>query len=298
MNVSWHLPGFKEEPSYQQLVTITAGASVAVSVLLIVVKMAVWGFSGSVGLLASVVDSTMDVAASLINFVAIRYAMQPPDDEHRFGHGKAESIAAFAQAMFIAGSACFLFIHAVDRMMNPRVIEHSYWAIGVMVFSIVITGFLVLLQRYTISRTKSLAIKADSAHYVADLLMNAAIIVGLLLSQLVWIGSDALAGLLVGGLILFGAYQVGYEAIQQLLDRALPESEEQTIARIVQSEEGVLGFHELKTRQVGPKRMIQMHLEIDKTLSLEVAHGISEKVEAAILEVFPDSELIIHQDPC
>lgn len=282
---------------HQKLLRITSIASVITAVLLIVAKAIAWGMSGSVGLLASLMDSLMDAAASIINLVAIHYALQPADEEHRFGHGKAESLAGLGQATFIAGSAVFLFFHAIDRILNPRDLAASEIAIGVMIFSIAATCLLLALQRYTVAKTQSVAIKADSVHYAADLLTNVAIVVALLLSVFGWSGFDPIAGIAIAAFIFYSAFQVGYESVQHLLDRELPEEDVLEIENVVLQEEQVRGLHELRTRQSGPTKIIQLHLELDGSMTLNRAHEIAERVEQELLRRFPGADVIIHQDP-
>src|SRR5690606_26756911 len=171
-----------------RLLKIATTASVATASLLVATKLAVWLLTGSVSLLASLVDSIMDVMASGVNLLAVRWALEPPDEEHRFGHGKAESLAGLGQAAFIAGSALFLVFQAADRFINPRPLEHLGLGIAVMLFSMVATALLIGLQRFVIARTGSVAIRADSLHYISDLLTNAGILValGLALGGMLW----------------------------------------------------------------------------------------------------------------
>lgn len=280
-----------------RLLKLTSAASVATAFILMGAKVVAWGLSGSVGLLASLVDSLMDAAASIVNLVAIRYALQPADDEHRFGHGKAESLAGLGQATFIAGSAVFLFLHAVDRFINPRDLKAPEIAVAVMVFSIFATSLLLILQRYTVKKTQSVAIKADSLHYAADLLTNVAIVLAIFLSVVGWPGFDALAGLIISLYIFYSAFQVGHEAVQHLLDRELPDDEKAEIEKIATEDALVLGIHELRTRQSGPTKMIQMHLELDGNMKLKDAHTVAAAVENKLFRRFPGADVIIHQDP-
>lgn len=285
------------EPQTHRLLKLTSAASVCTALILILAKVVAWGMSGSVGLLASLVDSLMDAVASIINLIAIRYALQPADEEHRFGHGKAESLAGLGQATFIAGSAVFLLLHAVDRFLNPRELNAPEVAIAVMGFSIVMTSLLLILQRYTVAKTQSVAIKADSLHYAADLLTNIGIVVAVFLSVVGWNWFDPLAGLVISIFIFYSAFQVGYEAVQHLLDRQLPKEEVEEIARIATDDPQVLGVHELRTRQSGPTKIIQMHLEIDGSKTLNESHEIADRAEHKIRQRFPGSDVIIHQDP-
>ena len=282
---------------YHRLLKLTSSAAVVTAFVLVLVKVTAWGMSGSIGLLASLVDSLMDGAASLINLIAIRYALQPADEEHRFGHGKAESIAGLGQATFIFGSAIFLLLHAVDRLLNPREIQEAEIAVTVMVFSMVLTGCLLMLQRYTVAKTHSVAIKADSVHYAADLLSNLGIVVAIIMSQVGWDGFDPLAGIVIAFIIFYSAFQVGSEAIQNLLDRELPVEEVEEILKLVNQDQDIKGVHELRTRQSGPIKIIQMHVELDGQMTLFKAHDIAARVERSLLQHFPGADVIIHQDP-
>lgn len=260
-------------------------------------KLAVWLLTGSVSLLASLVDSIMDVMASGVNLLAVRWALAPPDEEHRFGHGKAESLAGLGQAAFIAGSALFLMFQAADRFVNPRPLEHLGIGIAVMLFSMVATVLLIGLQRFVIARTGSVAIRADSLHYVSDLLTNAGILVALGLALGGWLWADAVIGLAVAVYIFWSALRIGIDAVQMLMDRELPEGEQAQILAIATRLPEVVGAHDLRTRQAGPVRFIQLHLELPAEQPLRLAHAISERVAAELRAAFPGADVIIHQDP-
>ena len=273
-------------------------ASVTVALILIMAKSVAWGLSGSVAILSTLMDSVLDALASLVNLFAVRHALTPPDKEHRFGHGKAEPLAALAQAAFIAGSAIFLLVEAGKRLYEPRPVAASEFGIAIMIFSIVMTLALVRYQRYVIKQTQSLAISADSLHYVGDLLVNAAVIVALLLVtqlELYWI--DPVFGLGIAGYILWNAWIIARGALDMLMDRELEPEERMQIAGIVKRHPEVKGLHDLRTRSAGPHKFIQLHLELDGNLSLWRAHEISDAVEADLQAAFPDAEIMIHQDP-
>ncbi len=280
-----------------RLLHLAASASVLVAALLMAIKAYAWWISGSVSLLASLADSGIDALASIINFIAVRYALQPADEEHRFGHGKAESLAGLGQSLFIMGSAIFLLVRAVDRMLNPQPLEELGVAVAVMVVSIVLTLALVLFQRYVIQRTHSPAIRADSLHYLSDLLTNAGIIVALLLSLYGWPQVDPILAIAIALYIFYTAVQIWNESIQLLLDRELPEEEQRRIEAIVMKHTEVLGVHGLRTRQSGRIKIVQMHLELDGHMPLARAHRICDQVEAEILREFPNADVLIHQDP-
>jgi len=214
---------------HSRLLRLATNASVATAAILIAGKLVAWAMTGSVSVLASLVDSMMDVAASLINLFAVRYALMPADHEHRFGHGKAESLAGLAQTTFIAGSAVFLILQAFDRLLHPRPLEDVGVGVGVMVFAILATLALLILQRHVIRVTGSTAIRADALHYTTDVLTNASIIIALLLSGYGWPGIDALFALGIAVYILYSAWHIGHEAFQLLMDRELPDEQRQRI---------------------------------------------------------------------
>ena len=288
---------FKITTNPDRLLTITTRASVATAFILIGAKVFAWGTSGSLGVLASLIDSLMDAAASIINLIAVRYALVPADDDHKFGHGKAESLAGLGQAMFISGSAIFLFLYSIDRLYHPREIEQPNVAIGVMVFSIVATSMLIALQRYTIKHTQSVAIKADSLHYIADLFTNAGIVVALFLTQFGWSGIDPVVALLISMYVMYSAWTIARESANDLLDTELSEDIQKSIVDLALSFNDVKGVHDLRTRQSGRKKIVQFHIEVGRDLPLWQVHDISEEIEFALLDAYPEADIIIHQDP-
>ena len=276
---------------------IATYASVATAVVLVSMKLGAWLVTGSVSILASLIDSLMDSAASALNLLAVRYSLMPADKEHRFGHGKAEPLAGLAQAAFISGSAVFLILHAVERLRFPRAVEEVGIGVAVMVVSIVLTALLLLIQRRAIQQTQSTAIRADALHYATDLLTNLTVIVALLLSNYGWVWADSAMAMLVAVYIFYSAGRIGYEAVQQLLDRELGAEIQEQILTITRREPEVRGIHDLRTRQSGQVQFVQLHLELDGGLALERAHAIADRIEREISTLLPDAEVIIHQDP-
>lgn len=272
-------------------------ASVTTAVILIAGKLAAALMTGSVSVLASLVDSMMDAAASIINLLAVHYALQPPDHDHRFGHGKAEPLAGLAQAAFITGSAVFLILHAVDRLVHPQPLQGALVGIGVLVFSMVATGALLLFQHYVIRRTQSMAIRADALHYATDLLTNGATIVALGLVMLGWPLMDPIFAIGIALYILYSAGRIGHESIQLLMDRELSPEVHSRIKAIVCGHPLVLGVHDVRTRSSGQTYFIQLHLMLDDQMPLVEAHRVADDVEAAILAVFPNADVLIHEDP-
>jgi ferrous-iron efflux pump FieF len=282
---------------YARLVRLASLASVITATTLIVVKAGAWIATDSVSVLASLVDSLMDVVASLINFFAVRYALRPADEDHRFGHGKAESLAALGQATFIAGSALFLVLNALERFIHPRAIEHTEVGVFVMLFGVLMTGALLLLQRYVIRHTDSGAIRADALHYATDLGTNLATVAVLVASAYGYLLVDPLLACAIAIYVLRSAWQIGCHAAHTLMDQELGDAVQATIARLARETDGVLGVHDIRTRQSGPLKIIQLHLEMDREWSLERAHSVTKIVEHKILALYQDADVIIHQDP-
>lgn len=283
--------------SYGRLVSWAAIAATVLAVVLLVIKIFAWWQTRSVSILAALVDSLVDIAASLTNLLVVRYSLQPADDEHSFGHGKAESLAALAQSMFISGSAVFLFLAGAEQLGQTETVHTPFIGIVVTVIALCSTLILVTFQRWVVRKTRSQAVRADMLHYQSDILMNGAILIALTLS---WYGvkwADAAFALGIGAWILYSALRMGYEAIQSLLDRALSGEDRQVIVDIVTHAKGVIGAHDLKTRQSGPTKFIQIHLEMDDNLPLVQAHNFADQIEAALLQAFPGADVIIHQDP-
>ncbi len=280
-----------------RLLQLATWASVATASVLIVTKLIAWFLTGSVSILASLVDSVMDSLASLINLAAVRYSLQPPDAEHRFGHGKAESLAGLAQAAFICGSAIFLVLHAIERIRFPHELADFWVGIWVMILAVALTLGLLSIQKYVIKHTGSTAIRADALHYTTDVLTNLSIIAALYLTSVGWSWADPVFAIAVAVYIFYSALEIGTEAFQMLMDRELPDDVQQQISDIACAHPCVSGIHDLKTRQSGQTRFVQLHLEMDDELTLLRAHEISDEVEAAINAVMPDAEVIIHQDP-
>ena len=285
-------------PAADRLRRLATYASVTVAALLIAVKFAAWLETGSVALLSSLVDSLLDIAASLVNLVAVRHAMSPADREHRFGHGKAEPLAVLGQSAFITGSAMLLLAEAVRRLISPARVENPPAGIAVMIFSIVVTIGLVLYQRHVVRRTGSIAITADELHYRSDLVLNLSVIAALVLGSALDIPIlDPLFGAAIGIWIVYSAVRLARLSLIQLMDRELPDEEREKIRAIAQSHPDVVAAHDLRTRVAGPTSFIQIHIEMNGTLSLIRAHEISDEVEAELRAAYPNAEVIIHQDP-
>ncbi len=272
-------------------------ASVTLALTLIALKLAASITTNSISMLASLIDSTMDLLASLVTLVAVRIALQPPDEDHRYGHGKAEPLAALAQATFIAGSGVFLMVEALNRLIRPQEIDAVGWGVAVMLFSMVATLALITFQRYVIIKTRSPAIKADASHYSMDFLVNASTIAVLILAGygLNWL--DPVFGAAVGVFVLYSAWKVGREALDHLMDREVLDGTENRVAQIVTAHSSVHAVDQIRTRLAGRTMIIQLYLYLDNHIDLNRAHQIGDEIEARLLRTFPGADVMIHEEP-
>ncbi len=285
----------KTDSNLMKLATI---ASVLVAIFLNIIKLIAYTLTGSVAILASLLDSFLDLLASIVNLIAVRHALEPADAEHRFGHGKAEALAGFSQAGFIIASSGFLLFEAILRLKNPQALEHAEIAITVIFISIVMTFLLVSFQRYVVKRTGSIAIQADSIHYLSDFLLNIAVIIALIIVSkfnLNWI--DPVFAICIAIYILITARKILLHSIDQLMDHELAEEERDKIKNIVLNHEQVIDLHELRTRLSGRDIFIQFHLDMDASINLMQAHKIADEVRDRLLREFPGADILIHQDP-
>jgi ferrous-iron efflux pump FieF len=285
-------------PATGQLMRRAAIASVAVSVLLVVLKAGAYFASNSVAMLASLADSALDLFTSSLNLFAIHQALMPADAEHRFGHGKAEPLAGLAQTAFIIASALFLVIEGVTRILNPEPLDHSGAALAVMAVSIALAIALILYQRRVVARTGSLAVHADQTHYIGDLVTNIGVVLAIVLTALMGFAlADPLIAILVAGGMVYTAWGVGRTSLDQLMDHELPDDARRDIRAIVGGHPEVLNLHDLRTRAAGLTTFIQLHIELDPRMTLSDAHAVSDAVERDLCAAFPGAEVIIHQDP-
>ncbi len=272
--------------------------SVVLALLLVAAKAAAWFYSGSVGMLASLGDSALDLVAAMTTFFAVRYAAAPPDDDHRFGHGKAEAFASLVQAGLVFSSAALIGREAIDHLLHPSPVQAQIYGIIVLVVSTAAVVGLVWAQTRVLSQTGSVAVHGDRAHYLADIVCNVAAMVGLagaLLFKEPRI--DAAAGLFVAGWLVWGAVGVFREAAAQLMDRELGPEDRDLILSLAADDPAVLGVHQLRSRASGPFVHMQMHMELDPLMTLSDAHRIVVAAERRILEAFPAADILIHADP-
>lgn len=282
---------------YAFWVKLAAIASSSTALILVIIKFYAWLVSDSSAMLASTTDSVLDLFASVMSIVILRFALAPADKEHSFGHGKAESLAGLVQASFVLGSAILLIFSGVSRVVHPQVLVHGGVAIWVTVISIVLTLLLLLFQRYVIKRTGSIIISGDALHYQSDLLLNLGVLIAIFLSQGIWIQADGVFTILVALYLVFGAGQIMVQSVSQLMDTELSDEDLAQIKAIVTAHDKALGMHELRTRQSGVKKFIQFHLELADDLSLFEAHSIGDEIELSISNALAPCEVFIHHDP-
>lgn len=281
-----------------RLMRLASLASMAVAVALIAGKTAAWLLTDSVSMLSSLVDSSLDLVTSLITFFAIRQALEPADEDHRFGHGKAEALAGVAQAGFIAASAGGVGLTVVDRFLHPHQVRDEHIGILVSVLAVVLTLGLLVFQRHVVRRTNSLAVGADMAHYTTDFVTNISVGLGLFLSGRFDLPViDVVVALGVALYLVVSAWGIARKSIDMLMDRELPEEDRRRILEIASSHPGVRNVHDMRTRSAGLTKFIQMHVVFQPTMSLGRAHVMGDSIEQEILQAFPDAEVILHIDP-
>jgi ferrous-iron efflux pump FieF len=272
--------------------------SVAVASVLTALKAFVWFASDSVSILASLADSGLDLVAALGTFFAVRYAAAPPDAEHRYGHGKAEAFASLVQAGLVFASAALIGQEAIRHLVRPTPMAQSGWALGAMAVSTLLTAGLIAAQTQVLRKARSVAVTGDRAHYMADLASNVMALVAIGATALLGFnGFDALGGLAVAAVLLWGAISVFRQASDELMDHELPEDARARIVALMTQDPRLTDVHQLRTRASGPIIHMQMHADLDPALSLEVAHAVVVAAERRVLEAFPAAEVIIHPDP-
>lgn len=283
--------------SHTRLLKLATRASLVVALILIGVKLVGWWWTDSVSLLASLLDSSADLIASLLTFLAVRWSLVPPDHNHRFGHGKAEALAALAQSMFILGSAVMLGLQGLDRLINPPPLQQTELGLAVMGFSILLTLALVSFQYSVARKTGSPAIRADALHYATDLLSGLGVILALFLSGWGLLRADAIIGLLIAAYVAWSAVQIARDALNQLMDRELPAEIGDQVRDLALGVAGVRGIASLRTRQSGSIFFFELYIVLDDIITLRNAHDIGDEVRGVIQQAFPGADVMIHEEP-
>jgi len=273
-------------------------ASVATALFLLGLKgFAAW-HTGSVAMLGSLADTALDLLASLVTLYGVKLAAEPADHDHRFGHGKAEALAALFQVALITASAVGIAWRAVGALTDPRPTADAGFGIGVSLVAIGATVMLLAYQRRVIRRTGSVAIMADNVHYQSDVLLNGSVIAALVLDQLLgWTGADPLFGIAIALWLAWGAIRASSNAIDQLMDKEWPEDQRAAFLDVAARQQGLRGIHDFRTRRSGSHDFAQFHMEVDPRLTVGRAHDIVEDVERSLRRAFPKVEVLIHLDP-
>lgn len=277
-----------------------ARLSILAAAFLITLKLATGLLTGSISVWASLLDSAMDIFASTINYIAVRAASRPADEDHAYGHGKAESLAGLFQSIVIAASGIFLIVEAVRRIINPQLTGHEWVGIGTMMIATATSLALVKRLRRVARETDSPALHSDALHYVTDIYTNTSALVALLIVRLThWQIADPLISIVIALYIIWSAVHVARESVDVLMDRRLPLEIDEQVAEVVNrfQDEGVIGFHDLRTRRSGSQKFIDLHLEVERDQRLEDAHDLSVRVLRAIEAEIPRSHVQIHTDP-
>lgn len=287
-----------EHLSNQKLRRFASIMALAVALVLVGVKAWAWLETGSISLLTSAADGLVDVVASLVTFVGVRYAGRPADRGHRYGHGKAEAVAALVQALLLAGAAVGLGIESVQRLFVPQPLTDMGFGLWVIIASLLAASGLVALQTYVVKRTGSTAIAADRAHYVTDVAVNIAVLVALVLDRfLAWKRADAIGALAISGYMLWNARGMALHALIQLLDRELDTSDRERIRSAVLGCKGVEGVHDIRTRNGGDRVFVEFHVEVDGAMSVEQGHSIGDHAEEAVRSIFQAADVVAHLEP-
>jgi ferrous-iron efflux pump FieF len=273
-------------------------ASVGMACFLLLLKgFAAW-HTGSVAMLGSLADTALDLLASLVTLYGVKLAAEPADHDHRFGHGKAESLAALFQVALITASAVGIAWRAILAFANTAPTQDADFGIAVSVVAILATLVLLAYQRRIIRQTGSVAIMADNVHYQSDVLLNGSVIVALVLDQYVGIrGADPVMGIIIALWLAWGAFQASSNAIDQLMDKEWPEEQRARFIEVAARQPGIKGIHDFRTRRSGSHDFAQFHMEVGRDLTVFAAHDIVEGVERALRKAYPKVEVLIHLDP-
>ncbi len=271
-----------------------------ISLLLAIIKLTVGIMSGSVALLASAVDSIMDMFVSVFNFLAIRLSDRSPDEQFPFGYGKVEALAATLEGLVVMGSGFFILYESVRKLLYKEPVSHIDVSIAVMLVSIVIVGILVAFLSYVVKKTNNMVIKADLLHYKTDLYSNGAVLLSLAIIYFTdWYWVDVVFGSGIGIYIIKEASELVTEGVKVLLDVSLPKKEVEQIIEIVKKDHRITGFHYLKTRYAGKYKFVEMHVVLVPDMQLLQAHRIADSIEDKIKKIDPESKwhVLIHLDP-
>jgi len=293
-----HAPDAAHGADRSTLTSRAALASIVMAVFLIGLKTWAAYSTSSMAMLGSLADSTLDLVASLVVLLGVRVAAQPADRDHRFGHGKAEALAALVQVIIITISALFIGFRSIERLIGGAETSDAELGITVSFVAILSTFALIAYQRHVVRRTGSIAIATDRLHYASDLMLNASVIVALVLDQYVGIvGSDAVFGLLIALWLAFGAWKSSSHALDQLMDREWPDEQRERFLAAAREYPELQGLHDLRTRTSGTHNFVQFHVWVPPDWTVRDAHDRMDRIEQELEKKFPATEILIHLDP-
>jgi ferrous-iron efflux pump FieF len=281
----------------EQLVRFTSQSSIVVAVTLTLTKLYAAYTTQSLSIISSLFDSSIDMLASIGNLIAITIAAKPADKKYQFGYGKLEAVSALIQSLLIIVSLLFLISEAIPRFLRPQSpISNAEIAISVMIISIFLTIGLTALQRYTIKRTQSLVIKADSLHYKTDLAVNMVVLVSLTLSSY-FAYIDSMMCMFICAYMIWSTREIIRDSLAILLDKEIDYQDQLQIIKIINQHPQISGFHNFRTRSSGNRIFLEVHIEMDPKLTLVEAHHIAHELKDQVEALFPHAEMIVHQDP-
>lgn len=285
--------------AHGRLMRLSTYASVSVATLLLTAKLITWWKTDSLAMLSSFTDSVFDVVMSIINLLAVRYALKPADDDHRFGHSSIEDISGLTQCGFILAAMAMIVLQSIERLANPHpVLENPMLGMAVSVAAMALTSMLVVFQGYVARRTKSLIVASDRLHYLGDILFNIGVLAAFVLSShfgYAW--ADAVIAIIIAIVVLWGNRTIGIRAFHNLMDREMPDDEKKLILSLIDETPEIQSYHNLKTRYSGTKAFVQLHIDIDAELNFRDAHAITDRLEKRIINAFPGADVIVHADP-
>ncbi len=283
----------------QRLRRLASNTSFIMALTLVGIKVVAWMLTGSMALLAAAVDGVLDVCTSVVTMVGVRYAERPEDHNHRYGHGKGETLAAFLQALLLAGAGCALVYHAAAQFLHPKPLVALKAGVLLTFGSLVAVACLVALQSWVIRRTQSSAIMADRQHYVADVIVNIGVLLALGTSWVTgWERADPIIGLVLSVYMIGCAWTMVRRALETLLDEELPIDERTNIKNAVRTCLGVVNLHDLRTRNAGDRKFIEFHLEVDAEITVRAGHDICERATASVQALYNgNADVIVHAEP-
>lgn len=276
-----------------------ARLSVFSNTLLVLTKLMIGLITGAVSIVSEAAHSAVDLLAALIAFYAVRTAGKPPDSDHAYGHGKYENLSATIEAFLIIIAAIWIVFEALQKLYSPEPPAHLEFGLAVMILSIIVNYFVSAHLYKVAHETGSFALEADALHLRADIWTSVGVLVGLAIIYVTgWHIVDPLIAVFVALIIFKEGYFMTQKSLKQLTDISLPDEEEEKIRNIVRQHEEVIAFHQLRTRRSGSRRLIDMHIILDKTMSLEKCHAVCDSIEEELKSSFGLCDILIHTEPC